>query len=208
MRNARIFLTKSNQEFDIVSIQSTRFANTCILRGTESFATITSIWTIERSISPAYLSTIHRSYDSVLGDVWRSYQPLERHRDTLDRYPSEKCRWDRFQILRGLFLTVFINTPSAFPGPRKERYPGKLGAKRRSTRESLRPFVKEEMTIVLSLKDYRCYRRVLSTKTHEFAANLSSREHFPFFLQSARPCIRDDYFSLSRSRGLLRRMYF
>lgn len=34
MRNARISLTKSNQEFDIVSIQSTRFANTCILRGT------------------------------------------------------------------------------------------------------------------------------------------------------------------------------
>lgn len=142
----------------------------------------------KRSISPAYLSTIHRSYDSVLGRLTRSYQPFERHCDTFDRYPSEKCQWDRFQILRGLFLTVFINTLNAFPGPRKERYPGKLGAKRRSTRESLRPFVKEEMTIVLSLKEttvatgVSCRRKLMNLPLiyrRESTFHFSSSQHVP-----------------------------
>jgi len=104
----------SSQESDIVSIQSTRFANTCIFGGTESFATITSIWTIERSISP---HTCRRFTDRTtpIGRRWRFYQPFERHRDTLDRCPSEKCRWDGETDFRycASYFSPFLLIPRA-----------------------------------------------------------------------------------------------
>lgn len=173
-----------------------------VLRGTESCATITSIWTIERDLSriPVDDSPIVRL------PYWRSLTILPTLRTT-SRYPrslpvGKKCRRDGETDFRycASYFSPFLLIPRT-----RSRGPGKLGARRRSTRESLRPFVKEEMTIVLSLRDYRCYRQpcLADTKTHEFTANLSSREpHFPLFHQSTRPsCIRDDYSSLSPSRG-------
>lgn len=114
----------------------------------------------------------------------------------------KKCRWDRFQILCKLFFTVFINIPNAFLGSLRGTLPRQIRGEapfHSWISSTLRP--KEEMTIVLFSKDYRCYRRILSTKTHEFAANLlSSKVALSDFLCINAPLYSGWLFPISQSK--------